>query len=322
VEGWTDMRCVVYHGNADTRDWIRSVEWAEKPCPSSSASRRFAPTQAFKFQVIITTYEMVISDLSHLEKIHWKCLVVDEAHRLKNEEARLYQDLQTMMFDHCVFLTGTPIQNRSRELGALLHFLEEEKFPCVDEFEQEYGDMKSKKDVEKLQKVLKPYLLRRVKGDVEKALPPRVETLIEVELTGTQKRWYRAVFERNVECLLGPANLRTKTSLNNLAMQLRKCCNHPYLMEGAEEAELKGKELSPDEVMEELILASGKTVLLNKLLPKLKKDGHRVLIFSQMCRTLDILEDYLSFMNYSFERLDGGISGPERQAAIDRYVGR
>src|SRR4051812_9869500 len=107
--------------------------------------------------------------------------------------------------------------------------------------------------------------------------------------------------------------------LLNIEMELRKCCNHPWLVSGAEE-----KEISPDasdlEYMRKTIEASGKMVLLSKLMPKLKADGHRVLIFSQMINILDIVQEYLEYMGWRYERLDGAIRGTEREAAIDRFT--
>ena len=109
-------------------------------------------------------------------------------------------------------------------------------------------------------------------------------------------------------------------------MELRKCCIHPYLLNGAEEQiQLDYRldhvisEHDPDLYYKALVQSSGKMVLVDKLLAKLKASGHRVLIFSQMVRCLDILEDYLIYRQYPYERLDGRIRGSVRQAAIDRY---
>ena len=106
-------------------------------------------------------------------------------------------------------------------------------------------------------------------------------------------------------------------------MELRKCCNHPFLITGAEEKVLAEHNLSLVEKTVKhvniMIDASGKLVLIHKLLPKLKSSGHKVLVFSQMVRCLDILEDYLVHMRYPYERIDGRVRGNLRQAAIDRF---
>ena len=102
-------------------------------------------------------------------------------------------------------------------------------------------------------------------------------------------------------------------------MQLRHCCNHPFLIKGVVQAE--GLEHADDDTWcERLVHSSGKLVLLDKLLPSLQRQGHRVLLFSQFKMLLDLLEDYVRLRGYKYERLDGSVTGEARQAAIDRYT--
>uniref|UniRef100_A0AC34QYD0 Helicase C-terminal domain-containing protein n=1 Tax=Panagrolaimus sp. JU765 TaxID=591449 RepID=A0AC34QYD0_9BILA len=114
-------------------------------------------------------------------------------------------------------------------------------------------------------------------------------------------------------------------SMMNTMMELRKCCNHPYLIKGAEDQILQEvRDMYPEQNQHEqvttaLIQASGKLVLIDKLLPKLRQDGHKVLIFSQMVKVLDILEEFLGIKNFTYERIDGNVRGDLRQAAIDRF---
>jgi SNF2 family DNA or RNA helicase len=186
---------------------------------------------------------------------------------------------------------------------------------------ENYGDMKSKEKIDDLHEKIRPYILRRLKEDVEKSVPPKEETLIEVELTILQKQYYRALYEKNVAFLhKNKKKALDGPSLNNLAMQLRKCCNHLFLLNGVEEEarkdQMKDGSLSEAEF---LVRGSGKLVLLDKLLPRLREKGHRVLVFSQFKIMLDILEDYLSLRSMKFERIDGSITGHKRQQAIDRF---
>ncbi len=146
-----------------------------------------------------------------------------------------------------------------------------------------------------------------MKDDVEKSLPPREETMIEVELTKIQKKYYKAIYEKNIE-VLSQEIKGNVMPLMNIAMQLRKCCIHPFLLDGVEETETT-ESTSNHDIMQNLIQSSGKFVLLDKLLPKLKQQGHRLLIFSQMVRVLDILEDFLIYRGYKYERFDGRIRG-------------
>ncbi|MEJ1272775.1 hypothetical protein NN561_003629 [Cricetulus griseus] len=315
---WTELNVVVYHGSQASRRTIQLYEMYFKD-PQGRVIKG-----SYKFHAIITTFEMILTDCPELRNIPWRCVVIDEAHRLKNRNCKLLEGLKMMDLEHKVLLTGTPLQNTVEELFSLLHFLEPSRFPSETTFMQEFGDLKTEEQVQKLQAILKPMMLRRLKEDVEKNLAPKEETIIEVELTNIQKKYYRAILEKNFTFLSKGGGQANVPNLLNTMMELRKCCNHPYLINGAEEKILEEfKEIhnaeSPDFQLQAMIQAAGKLVLIDKLLPKLKAGGHRVLIFSQMVRCLDILEDYLIQRRYPYERIDGRVRGNLRQAAIDRF---
>jgi SNF2 family DNA or RNA helicase len=216
-------------------------------------------------------------------------------------------------------LCRTPIQNDVQEFWTLLNFIDPDSFNDLNAFMERYGDMKSKERVDELHEEIRPYILRRLKEDVERSVPPKEETLIEVELTVAQKQYYRALYEKNVKFLhKNKKKALDGPSLNNLAMQLRKCCNHLFLLNGVEEEFRRKQEVGVSEG-DFLVKGSGKLVLLDKLLPRLKEEGHRVLLFSQFKIMLDILEDYLRARGMKFERIDGSITGNKRQQAIDRF---
>jgi SWI/SNF-related matrix-associated actin-dependent regulator of chromatin subfamily A member 5 len=140
--------------------------------------------------------------------------------------------------------------------------------------------------IEQLHKILRPFMIRRLKSDVAKGLPPKTETLIMVGMSKMQKQLYKKLLLRDIEAITGKNTNSGKTAILNIVMQLRKCCNHPYLFEGVEDRTL-------DPLGEHLIENCGKLVMVDKLLRKLKERGSRVLIFTQMTRILDILEDFL-----------------------------
>ncbi|KAG0243186.1 hypothetical protein BGX31_011141, partial [Mortierella sp. GBA43] len=311
-EAWTEMNVIVFHGNAPSRNLIVDTEFYYK-----DAQGQIVPG-LYKFDVLITTYEMIVAASAQLKPIAWRAIVVDEAHRLKNSASKVSEILKTYNLEHRVLLTGTPLQNSLDELFALLNFLEPARFFNEKAFLAEYGNLKTAAEVDKLQQLLKPLMLRRFKEDVEKSIPVKEETIIEVELTTTQKAFYRAILERNFGFLKKGGS--AGPSLINIMMELRKCCIHPYLISGAEERIVQEKNaISPEAQYQCLIEASGKLVLIDKLLRKLKEGGHKVLIFSQMTRCLDLLQDYLRGRGYPYERIDGSIRGDMRQAAIDRF---
>ncbi len=336
-DGWTDFNTIVYHGSQQDRKMIREFEFAfecdrpkvelgynQKYLKKCRKSKETKAQRIWMAQVVITTPEMLVTDdFAELTAVEWELLVVDEAHRLKSNSSKLAVNLRDdrFVFNHTLLLTGTPIQNNMNELWSLMNVIDPETFDDCDDFMEQYDNMQSKDQVDDLHSVIRPYILRRLKEDVEKSVPPKEETVIEVELTVLQKQYYRALYEKNVQFLHRDLKKALDgPSLNNLSMQLRKCCNHPFLLEGVEEKAKKGIELSTSkDEADFLAKSSGKLVLLDKLLPKLKDGGHRVLIFSQFKIMLDIIEDYLSLREFKFERIDGSITGKKRQMAIDRF---
>jgi hypothetical protein len=155
--------------------------------------------------------------------------------------------------------------------------------------------------IQRLHELLRPFMLRRVKAAVMGQLPTKVEKVLKCELSSYQRRLYRD---------LASKALRSRVpgiSMNNVMMHLRKCCNHPYLFQDR---------YTVDEAM---VRASGKLELLDRLLPKLKAAGHRVLLFSQMTQMLDILEDYFSFRGFRHLRLDGQTSADDREERMYQF---
>lgn len=124
-----------------------------------------------------------------------------------------------------------------QELWTLLNFVEPGKFPDLDDFQQNFGNMANRSQVEALQQMISPFMLRRVKEDVAKDIPAKEETVIDVELTGIQKQYYRAIFEHNHAFLNIGASRNSAPKLMNIQMELRKVCNHPFLLDGVEHRE-------------------------------------------------------------------------------------
>ncbi|KAF7981341.1 hypothetical protein HWV62_33785 [Athelia sp. TMB] len=274
------------------------------------------------FNVCITSYEICLIEKSAFKKFSFEYIVIDEAHRIKNVDSILSQIVRAFMSRGRLLITGTPLQNSLKELFALLNFIcpeifvdyaDLDSFLHKDDNEGEADEEKSRKVVEALHKILRPFLLRRVKADVEKSLLPKKEINIYVGLTEMQRKWYRSVLEKDIDAVNGLTGKKEgKTRLMNMVMQLRKVTCHPYLFDGAE----PGPPYTTDE---HIIQNSGKMVILDKLLASMKEKGSRVLIFTQMSRILDILEDYCLFRQYKYCRIDGGTAHDDRISAIDEY---
>ncbi|XP_057666900.1 chromodomain-helicase-DNA-binding protein 1 isoform X1 [Diorhabda carinulata] len=296
-----DMNFVTYLGDVQSRDTIRQYEWW------------FEGSKRLKFNAILTTYEIVLKDKAFLGSLSWAALLVDEAHRLKNDDSLLYKALMEFDTNHRLLITGTPLQNSLKELWALLHFIMPQKFETWEEFEKEH-EHASTKGYNKLHKQLEPCILRRVKKDVEKSLPAKVEQILRVEMTSIQKQYYKWILTKNYNALRRGVKGSTTTFLN-IVIELKKCCNHSSLIKPPETETQNAQQ----DQLQQLLRGSGKLVLLDKLLIRLRGTGHRVLIFSQMVRMLDILAEYLQLRHFPFQRLDGGIKGELRRQALDHF---
>ncbi|KAK6486794.1 chromodomain-helicase-DNA-binding protein 1-like [Huso huso] len=264
------------------------------------------------FHILLTTYEICIRDACFLKRFDWRVLVVDEAHRLKNQNSLLHKMLSEFSVGFTVLLTGTPVQNSLQELFSLLSFIEPQVFPEheAEGFVTSYRDVETQKErAAELHSLLQPFLLRRVKTDVAAELPRKSELVVYHGMSALQKKYYRAVLTKDLGAFDNERG--SKARLSNILIQLRKCVDHPYLFDGVEP--------EPFEIGDHLIEASGKLHLLDTMLSFLHDRGHRVLLFSQMTRMLDVLQDYMEYRGYSYERLDGSVRGEERHLAIKNF---
>ncbi|GBE60576.1 SWI2 SNF2 ISWI-like protein [Babesia ovata] len=279
-----------------------------------------------KYDVIVTSYETCCKTKNALSKLRFHYIFIDEAHRIKNEESKLSEVVRLFQTEYRLLITGTPLQNNLKELWALLNFLFPEVFSSAEEFEMEF-DLVGPKElsqeerearnlniIARLHEILRPFMLRRSKKDVLTDMPPKNELLLMIPLSAMQKRLYKELLRRNVPELGAEDNHGSvvKVQLLNLAMQLRKACNHPYLFEGWEDREA-------DPFGEHLVENAGKLNVVDKLLNRLLKANSRVLIFSLMARMLDILEDYCRMRGYQYFRIDGNTSGEDRDNQISSF---
>lgn len=274
------------------------------------------------FQVVLTTYEFVVKDRLFLGKIKWKYIIIDEGHRMKNADCKLALTLGSKYKTrNRILLTGTPLQNNLTELWALLNFLLPTIFSSSDTFETwfnapfqasslsgsaELNEEEQLLVISRLHQVLRPFMLRRLKTDVETQLPDKVESILRCDMSAWQKILYRQMTSN-----IGIVSSGSVRTFNNVVMQLKKVCNHPYLFYSDEELH----SVPPDYI----VRAAGKFEMLEHALTKLKATGHRVLLFSQMTAALDYLEYFLTGMGIKHMRLDGTTKADDRQGMLERF---
>ena len=430
---WTpDIRTIMYHGSKDERAEMRRKHM------------KMQDQKKFDFPVVCTSYEICMNDRKFLANYQWRYIIVDEGHRLKNMNCKLIKELLTYNSANRLLITGTPLQNNIAELWSLLHFLLPEVFNDLDSFEGWFdfssvledktnsnGKAVKRKNnlVSTMHAILKPFLLRRVKTDVESSLPKKREYILYAPLTSEQKDLYREILagtsrnyleEKAVERIearsaavsragslkrkaadsgrstpaksMKQSRSSTPASVNsttNSVRRGRKAARTSYkdvtdrefnaklrrlengndsdfindedettpISSGEEEEiqrsanlkaakkEIANKKLQnpimqarlacnsphnfywpwPDEddttpVDSTLITASGKILLLDRLLPRLFALQHKVLIFSQFKTTLDILSSYLTTLrHWPTCRIDGSVSQTERSSQIRAF---
>ncbi|TRY63163.1 hypothetical protein TCAL_10825 [Tigriopus californicus] len=344
--------------------------------------------------VFVTSFEIAMNDRVNLRHVNWRYIVVDEGHRLKNTNCRLIKELRQYQSVNRLLLTGTPLQNNLAELWSLLNFLMAEIFDDLRVFESWFDAKDMDQDTSEsdrilmqekqnnilstLHQILTPFLLRRVKADVDLKIPPKKEVLVYCPMTSKQKGMYEnivtktlkehlsknkeieqelevnkiagrgmrkkhavdykifldeGVSAKKLEAIVESLNKKeaessrgsfaynvdrlsadVRISFKNSMMDLRKATNHPYLIEYPYTE--CGNFYRSDQ---EMIDVCGKLKVFDQLLQELVKRGHKILIFSQMTKMLDILGDYLELKKYKFSRLDGSMQFEDRQANIDSF---
>ncbi|EGW31374.1 uncharacterized protein SPAPADRAFT_141249 [Spathaspora passalidarum NRRL Y-27907] len=392
-------------------------------------------SKSSKLNIIITSYEISIKDFNKLSTINWNYLIVDEGHRLKNNECVLIKFLKKLNVSNRLLLTGTPLQNNLNELWSLLNFILPDIFHDLELFQQWFNfdeltslttdeeDEETKKLIKfniqealikNLHTILKPFILRRLKKDVIKDLPPKKEYLIQIPLTELQRKIYYDAINSQLFASLIEVNLkefikynhwnlfkndlhridqflqavyggkvthkegkhvtsyievntddefeeedsvsidtssdeityeqvlenlpRSKQakqdailqslyrkiyksirhlSLQNLMMQLRNICNSPYVY--YEPFLIEEGNKNDTKFMEALISNSAKFQALNQLVKPLISQGHKILIFSQFTKLLDLLQDWFHFQEIEVCRLDGSTSQLDRESQISQF---
>ncbi|XP_068166653.1 SWI/SNF-related matrix-associated actin-dependent regulator of chromatin subfamily A containing DEAD/H box 1A [Antennarius striatus] len=342
------LKVVVYYGSMEDRRYLRHDILSE----------------AVEFNVIVTTYNLAIgndSDRSLFRKLNLKYAIFDEGHMLKNMNTLRYRHLMAINAEHRLLLTGTPLQNNLLELMSLLNFIMPSMFSASTSQLSKMFSMKSHEEqspferdrISQAKLIMKPFILRRVKSEVLKQLPAKLERVDFCAMSDKQQALYQTLFKK-----LKASTNGEKRELCNVIMQLRKMANHPLLhrqyytteklkamsklmlkepthfdadaaliqedMEVMSDFELhrlcqQYSSISSYQLETNLLLDSGKFHRLTELLASFKKKGDRVVLFSQFTMMLDIVEVLLKHLKHRYIRLDGTTAIADRIVLIDEF---
>ncbi|KAJ4409673.1 transcriptional regulator [Gnomoniopsis sp. IMI 355080] len=317
--------------NLEFDKWAPSIAKIVYKGPPNTRKLQQDKIRQGRFQVLLTTYEYIIKDRNILSKIKWFHMIIDEGHRMKNANSKLSFTIQQYYYTrYRLILTGTPLQNNLSELWAMLNFTLPNIFKSAKTFDEwfntpfantgtqdkmELTEEEQILVIRRLHKVLRPFLLRRLKKDVEKDLPDKTEKVIKCKFSALQARLYKQMFFHNKLAVSdGKGGKTTAKGLSNMMMQLRKLCNHPFVFDEVE------NQMNPTSTSNDLLWRTcGKFELLDRILPKYRATGHRVLMFFQMTAIMDIMEDFLRMRGISFLRLDGTTKSDERSELLHEF---
>ncbi|KAA8908314.1 hypothetical protein TRICI_004800 [Trichomonascus ciferrii] len=233
-----DFKALPYWGNSKDRKVLRKF-WDRK---------QLTYTKDSPFHVLITSYQLVVADAQYFQRIRWQYMILDEAQAIKSSNSARWKSLLDFQCRNRLLLTGTPIQNSMHELWALLHFIMPSLFDSHEEFSDWFSkDIEShattnsqlnEQQLKRLHMILKPFMLRRVKKNVQQELGDKVEVDVYCDLTNRQRVLYKMLRSQiNMMELIERATSgsdESNQSLMNLVMQFRKVCNHPDLFERAD----------------------------------------------------------------------------------------
>ncbi|XP_010275655.1 PREDICTED: ATP-dependent helicase BRM-like isoform X2 [Nelumbo nucifera] len=327
---------VLVNWKSEFHNWLPSVSCIFYVGAKEQRSKLFSQEVcAMKFNVLVTTYEFIMYDRSKLSRVDWKYIIIDEAQRMKDRESVLARDLDRYRCQRRLLLTGTPLQNDLKELWSLLNLLLPEVFDNRKAFHdwfskpfQKDGPPQNSEDdwletekkviiIHRLHQILEPFMLRRRVEDVEGSLPRKVSIVLRCRMSAIQGAIYdwikftgtlRVDPEEEKRRVQKNPHYQAKIykTLNNRCMELRKACNHPLLNYPYFSDLSKGF----------IVKSCGKLWILDRILIKLHRTGHRVLLFSTMTKLLDILEEYLQWRRLVYRRIDGTTSLEDRESAI------
>ncbi len=263
-----------------------------------------------EYDIVITSYALIRRDIEDLKDIKFRYVILDESQNIKNAMSQTAQSVKMLNADHKLALSGTPIENRLEELWSVFDFLMPGFLFNVAEFNFRYVNPIMERQDKTVEKRLKmqiyPFILRRMKRDVAKDLPDKVENIAYCEMTPEQKDFYLDVLDSTKEELFKSIEQngleKSRMSIFSALLRLRQICCHPRLYD---------KEMVKGDIL------SGKFEHLKGMLEQIISEGHRVLLFSSFVDMLDIIKGWLERSGISYEYLTGKTK--DRQGAVERF---
>ena len=263
-----------------------------------------------EYDIVITSYALVRRDIAKLKKYNFRYIILDESQNIKNATSQTAQAVKTLNAKHKLALSGTPIENKLEELWSVFDFLMPGFLFSMSEFNYRYVTPIMERQDKTVEKRLKlqiyPFILRRMKRDVAKDLPDKVENMAYCELTDEQRDFYLEVLDSTKEELFKSIEMngleKSRMSIFSALLRLRQICCHPRLYD---KEHVKG------------VMKSGKFEYLKGMLEQIIAEKHRVLLFSQFVDMLDIIKGWLEREGIPYEYLTGKTK--DRQSAVENF---
>lgn len=305
----SSINIVAYCGNKESRDVIRKFDFFEE-------------SGCVLVQIVLSTSDVVTADLGSLKCLDWEAVIVDEGQRLKL--SKVFQHLEELPADFRLVLFHEQLKDNAPDISHLLAFLDTEKeSQPIYEFEEQQHD--SSEHLGLLKSKLSEYIVYERKSDPLTSANFK-EYWVPVNLASVQVEQYCNIVMTNIDSLSSVSKKNDSGALREILLSLRKCCNHPYLVDVSLQS-LQRKGLSEVEFLDADINASSKLQLLDNILSELRLQGQRVLILFQIIGRSgpislgDILDDHIRqrFGVDSYERIDGGLPANKKQAALQKF---
>ena len=273
----------------------------------SGKDRTETIAQLGKFDLMITTYTLLQQEVENLAKINWQTIILDEAQAIKNAATKRSQAAMSLNGAFKLITTGTPIENHLGELWNLFNFINPGLLGTHHQFNERYAipiERYNNRDARlKLKKLIRPFILRRIKSQVLEELPPRTEVTLEVNMSAEEMHFYEALRQNALEILERAGDNSKGRHLQILTeiMKLRQACCNPRLISG------------------DTRIASSKLEIFSSVVEELIASRHKALVFSQFIGHLDIIREYLDRQNITYQYLDGSTSSRHRKERVEAF---